>query len=33
MSRDDGQRIIHRLIRYMADRADHNKRWVGALER
>lgn len=32
MSRDDGQRIIHRLIRYMTDRSDHGERWVGALE-
>ncbi len=32
MSRNDGQRIIHRLIRYMSDRSDHSKRWVGALE-
>lgn len=32
MSRDDGQRIVHRLIRYMNDRTDHSERWVGALE-
>jgi pimeloyl-ACP methyl ester carboxylesterase len=32
MSRDDGQRIIHRLIRYMTDRTDHGERWVSALE-
>ncbi len=32
MSRDDGQRIIHRLIRYMNDRSNHGERWVGALE-
>jgi pimeloyl-ACP methyl ester carboxylesterase len=32
MSRDDGQRIIHRLIRYMVDRTDHGERWVSALE-
>jgi pimeloyl-ACP methyl ester carboxylesterase len=32
MSRDDGQRIIHRLIRYMVDRTDHCERWVSALE-
>jgi pimeloyl-ACP methyl ester carboxylesterase len=32
MSRDDGHRILHRLIRYMLDRRDHAERWVGALE-
>lgn len=32
MSRDDGHRIIHRLIRYMNDRATHAERWVSALE-
>jgi pimeloyl-ACP methyl ester carboxylesterase len=32
MSRDDGQRIIHRLIRYITDRSDHRERWVSALE-
>jgi pimeloyl-ACP methyl ester carboxylesterase len=32
MSRDDGHLITHRLIRYMADRATHAARWVGALE-
>jgi pimeloyl-ACP methyl ester carboxylesterase len=31
-SRDDGQRLMHRLIRYMTDRAQHERRWVGALE-
>jgi pimeloyl-ACP methyl ester carboxylesterase len=32
MSREDGQRIVHRLIRYMTERADYAERWVGALE-
>jgi pimeloyl-ACP methyl ester carboxylesterase len=32
MCRDGGQRIVHRLIRYMADRAVHGERWVRALE-
>jgi len=32
MSREDGHRITHRLIRYMADRATHADRWTGALE-
>jgi len=32
-SRGDGQRIAHRLIRYMRDRERHGDRWVGALER
>jgi pimeloyl-ACP methyl ester carboxylesterase len=31
-SRDDGHRISHRLIRYIADRRQHAERWVGALE-
>lgn len=31
-SRRDGQRIAHRLIRYMLDRREHEARWVGALE-
>lgn len=30
--RDDGQRIAHRLIRYIDDRAIHRDRWVSALE-
>ncbi len=32
MSRDDGQRIIHLLVRYITDRAEHGERWVAALE-
>lgn len=32
MRRDDGQRIVHRLIRYMNDRTVYAERWVGALE-
>jgi pimeloyl-ACP methyl ester carboxylesterase len=32
MSREDGARIVHRLIRYMTDRTDHAERWVSALE-
>ena len=32
-SRGDGQRIAHRLIRYIRDRERHGDRWVGALER
>ncbi|MGH2979047.1 MAG: alpha/beta fold hydrolase [Solirubrobacterales bacterium] len=31
-SRDGGQLIAHRLIRYIADRAVHGERWVTALE-
>lgn len=27
----DGHRIAHRLIRYMAERREHRERWVGAL--
>jgi pimeloyl-ACP methyl ester carboxylesterase len=33
MSRNDGQRITHLLIRYMRDRETHGQRWVDALER
>jgi pimeloyl-ACP methyl ester carboxylesterase len=33
MSRGDGHRIAHLLIRYMSDRERHRERWVGALER
>jgi pimeloyl-ACP methyl ester carboxylesterase len=33
MSRDDGHRIVHRLIRYMNDRTVNAERWVSALER
>ena len=32
MSREDGQRIIHLLVRYISDRAEHGERWVSALE-
>jgi len=32
MSRDDGQRIIHLLVRYITDRANNGERWVTALE-
>jgi pimeloyl-ACP methyl ester carboxylesterase len=32
MERDDGIRIVHRLIRYMVDRRENEARWVGALE-
>lgn len=31
-ARDGGQAITHRLIQYIADRALHGERWVGALE-
>jgi len=30
---DGGQAILHRLIRYIADRAVHGERWVSALEK
>jgi pimeloyl-ACP methyl ester carboxylesterase len=30
--RDGGERIMHRLIRYMTDREAHGERWVAALE-
>jgi pimeloyl-ACP methyl ester carboxylesterase len=33
MSRADGKRIAHLLIRYIVDRERHEDRWVGALER
>jgi pimeloyl-ACP methyl ester carboxylesterase len=33
ITRDDGQRILHRLIRYIPDRFANAERWVGALER
>lgn len=33
MERDDGIRIVHRLIRYMVDRRENEARWTGALER
>jgi pimeloyl-ACP methyl ester carboxylesterase len=32
MARDDGQRILHLLIRYMRDREIHGERWVQALQ-
>jgi pimeloyl-ACP methyl ester carboxylesterase len=32
MHRDDGQRIMHLLIRYVSDRKRHERRWVAALE-
>jgi pimeloyl-ACP methyl ester carboxylesterase len=32
MSHDGGQRIAHRLIRYMTDRVRHAERWVSAME-
>jgi pimeloyl-ACP methyl ester carboxylesterase len=32
MSREDGHRIAHVLIRYITDRQRHADRWIGALE-
>ncbi len=32
-AREDGQMILYRLIRYVADRAVHGERWTAALER
>ena len=32
MERDDGVRLMHKLIAYMADRRRHEQRWVGALQ-
>jgi pimeloyl-ACP methyl ester carboxylesterase len=32
MAREDGQRIVHLLIRYMTDREIHGERWTSALE-
>jgi pimeloyl-ACP methyl ester carboxylesterase len=32
MSRDDGRRILHRLIHYIPDRVVNSERWVRALE-
>jgi pimeloyl-ACP methyl ester carboxylesterase len=32
MAREDGQRILHLLIRYMTDREIHGERWTTALE-
>jgi len=31
--RDGGQRIMHKLIRYMPERIAHRERWVGALQK
>ena len=33
LSRDDGHRLLHLLIRYIVDRRDHEDRWVQALEK
>jgi pimeloyl-ACP methyl ester carboxylesterase len=33
MSRDDGHRLLHLLIRYIVDRRDNENRWVQALEK
>lgn len=32
VSRDGGNRIMHKLIRYMPERIAHRERWVGALQ-
>jgi pimeloyl-ACP methyl ester carboxylesterase len=32
LERDGGARILHRLIRYIEDRREHEQRWIGALE-
>ena len=32
MAREDGQLVVHRVIRYMNDRTLHAERWVNALE-
>ena len=32
LSRDDGQRLLHLLIRYIVDRRENEDRWVHALE-
>ena len=32
LARDDGGRILHRLIRYITDRRRHAERWIAALE-
>ena len=32
LERDDGVRLLHKLIGYMADRRRHEQRWVGALQ-
>ncbi|MGH8529812.1 MAG: alpha/beta fold hydrolase [Nevskiales bacterium] len=31
LSHNGGQRLMHKLIRYMAERREHRERWVGAL--
>lgn len=33
MSREEGHRIVHLLIRYMDDRVEHAERWTAAMER
>jgi pimeloyl-ACP methyl ester carboxylesterase len=33
VAENDGWRVMHRLIRYMAERRTHRERWVGALRR
>lgn len=33
LSRGDGRRILHKLIRYMVERRQQRERWVGALQR
>jgi pimeloyl-ACP methyl ester carboxylesterase len=33
LARDGGARIMHRLIRYIPERAAHRERWVGALQK
>ncbi len=33
VSRGDGTRIAHKLIRYMVERREHRERWVGTLRR
>ncbi|WP_420582004.1 alpha/beta fold hydrolase [Reichenbachiella sp.] len=32
VSRGDGHRIAHKIIRYMRERVEHRKRWVSALQ-
>jgi pimeloyl-ACP methyl ester carboxylesterase len=33
LQHDDGARVLHKLIGYMAERRRHRERWVGALEK
>ncbi|MGH8444852.1 MAG: alpha/beta fold hydrolase [Solimonas sp.] len=33
IARDHGQRLFHKLIRYMQERREHRERWVGALQK